>query len=41
MLIKDFSIFISWGHFDEGMGAILAISVEGHPRDISGKLFFN
>ena len=39
MLIKVFSIFISCGHFDEGMGAILAISVEGHPRNISVKLF--
>ena len=34
MLIKGFSIFISCGHFDEGMGAILAISVVGHPRNI-------
>ena len=36
MLIKDFSIlFISCGHFDEGIGAISAISVEGHPRNVS------
>ena len=33
MLIKGFSIFISCGHFDEGMGAILAISVEGSPDE--------
>ena len=40
MLIKGFSIFISCGHFDEGMGAILAISVEGHPRNIFVKFNF-
>ena len=34
-----FIIFISCGHYDEGMGAILAISLEGHPRNISVKLF--
>ena len=39
MLIERFSIFISCRHFDEGMGAILAILVVGHPRDISVKLF--
>ena len=39
MLIKGFSFFITSGHFDEGMGAIVAISVEGHPRNISVKLF--
>ena len=39
MLIKGFSFFISCGHFDEGMRAIVAISVEGHPRNISVKLF--
>ena len=39
MLIKGFSIFISCRHFDEGMGAILAILVVGHPRNISVKLF--
>ena len=38
MLIKVFSFFISSSHFDEGMGAIVAISVEGHPRNISVKL---
>ena len=32
MLIKGFSIFRSCGHFDEGMGAIYAILVEGHPK---------
>ena len=41
MLIKCFSIYISGGYFDEGMGAILAISVVGHPRNISVKLFWN
>ena len=39
MVINGFSFFISSGHFDEGMGAIVAISVEGHPRKISVKLF--
>ena len=39
MLIKGDSIFISCGHFDEGMGAILAIAVVGHPRNISVKIF--
>ena len=41
MLIKGFSIFISLVHFDEGMAAISAISVEGHQRNISVKLFRN
>ena len=41
MLIKDFSIFISRGHSDDGMEAILGKSVEGHPRNISVKLFWN
>ena len=42
MLIKGFSIFfISCGHFDEGLGAILARVVEGHPRNISVNLFLN
>ena len=31
MLIKGLTIFISCSHFDEGMGASLAISVEDHP----------
>ena len=39
MLIKGFSTVISCGHSDEGMGAILAISVVGHPRNISVRLF--
>ena len=39
MLIKRF-YFINGGHFVEGMGAILAISVEGHPRNIFVKLFW-
>ena len=39
MLIQVFSISISGGHFVEGRGAILAISVEDHPRNISVKLF--
>ena len=39
MLIKSFSIFISSGHYDEGMGTILAISGVGHPGIISVKLF--
>ena len=39
MLIKGFYIFIYSGNFDKGMGAILAISVVGHPRNISVKLF--
>ena len=34
-----FYFFISGGHFVEGRGAILATSVEGHPRNISVKLF--
>ena len=39
MLMKGFSNFISCGHFDSGMGAILAITVVGHQRDISVTLF--
>ena len=34
-----FSIFISCRHFDEGMGAILTISVDGHPKNGSVKLY--
>ena len=37
MLIKVLSIFISGGHFVEGRGAISAIYIEGHPRNISAK----
>ena len=32
MLIKGSSIFISCDHFDKGTGAILTISVVGHPK---------
>ena len=39
MLIKGFSSSISCGHSDEGMGATLAISVVGHPRNISVNYF--
>ena len=44
MLIKGLNVFpffffISSGHFDEGMGAIVAISLEGYSRNISVKLF--
>ena len=39
MLIKGFSFFISSGHIDEGMGAIVAISIKGYPRNIFLKLF--
>ena len=40
MLIKGFSFFffISSGHFDKGMGAVVAISVEDQPKNISVKL---
>ena len=34
-----FSIFSSGGHFVQQSKAILAILVEGHPRNISVKLF--
>ena len=39
MLIEVFSILISGGNFVEGWRAILAMSVEGHPWNISVKLF--
>ena len=39
MSFKGFSIFSSGGHFVQWGGTILAILVEGHPRDISVKLF--
>ena len=41
MVIKGFSFFffISCGHFEEGIRAIVAISIEGHPRNISVELF--
>ena len=34
-----FSIFSSGGHFVQRSGTILAILVEGHPRNIFMKLF--
>ena len=40
MLIKVFFFFfISCGHFDKRIEALVAISVDGHPRNISVKLF--
>ena len=41
MLFTDFSIFSSGGHFVQGSRLILAILVEGHPGNISVKLFYN
>ena len=41
MSFKGFSIFISGGHFAQHSVTILAILVEGHPRNISVKLFWN
>ena len=37
--LKGFSIFSFDGHFVQRRGTILAILVEGHPRNISVKLF--
>ena len=37
--LKGFSIFSSDGHFVQRSETILAILVEGHPRNISVKLF--
>ena len=37
--LKGFSIYSSDGHFVQRSGTILAILVEGHPRNISVKLF--
>ena len=37
--LKGFSIFSFDGHFVQQSGTILAILVEGHPRNISVKLF--
>ena len=37
--LKGFSIFSFDGHFVQRSGTILAILVEGHPRNISMKLF--
>ena len=39
MSFKCFSIFSSGGHFVQCSGTILAILVEGHPRNISVELF--
>ena len=39
--LKGFSIFSFDGHFVQRSGTILAILVEGHPRNISAKLFWN
>ena len=41
MSLKDFSIFSFDGHFVQQSITILAILVEGHPRNISVKLFWN
>ena len=41
MSFKGFSIFSSGGHFVQGSGTILAILLEGHPRNISMELFLN
>ena len=38
MLVKGF-FSISCGYFDKGIGAILAISVEGHPGNVSKERF--
>ena len=39
MLFKRFSIFSSGSHFVQQSGTILAVSVEGRPKNISVKLF--
>ena len=39
MSFKGFSIFSSGGHFVQRSATILAIFVEGHPKNISVKLF--
>ena len=36
--LKGFSIFSSDGHFVQRSGTILAVLVEGHPKNISTKL---
>ena len=41
MLLKEFSIFSSGGHFVQPRGTTLAILVKGHKRPISVKLFCN
>ena len=37
---KGFSIFNYGGHFVQRIGIILAILVEGHPKNFSVKLFY-
>ena len=39
MSLKCLSIFSSGGHFVQWSGKMLAFLVEGHPRNISVKLF--
>ena len=39
MSFNGFSTFSSGGHLVQQRGTILAILVEGHPRNISVKLF--
>ena len=41
MLFKGFSIFSSGGHFVLWSKTILAVLIEGHPRNIPVKLFQN
>ena len=41
MSLKGFSIFSSGDHFIQKSGTILAILAEGHPKNISVKLFWN
>ena len=41
MSFKGFSIFCSGSHFVQWSRIILAILVEGHPKNISVKLFGN
>ena len=41
MSFKGFSIFSSGGHFVQWTETILAILVEGHPRNFSVKLSLN
>ena len=41
MSFKSFSIFSSDGHFVQQCGTISSNLVEGHPRNIIGKLFSN
>ena len=41
MSFKGFSVFSTSGHFVLQSAMILALLVEGHPRNISVKLFGN